>query len=45
MYACAKGKTDMATNTSNVVGIHIIATGANLYDTAHFNADLPTLWA
>jgi quercetin dioxygenase-like cupin family protein len=25
MYACAKGKTDMATNTSNVVGIHTIA--------------------
>lgn len=24
MYACAKGKTDMATNTSNVVGIHTI---------------------
>jgi quercetin dioxygenase-like cupin family protein len=24
MYACAKGKTDMATNTSKVVGIHTI---------------------
>ncbi len=24
MYACAKGKTDMATNTSSVVGIHTI---------------------
>jgi quercetin dioxygenase-like cupin family protein len=24
MYTCAKGKTDMATNTSNVVGIHRI---------------------
>jgi quercetin dioxygenase-like cupin family protein len=24
MYTCAKGKTDMATNTSSVVGIHTI---------------------
>ena len=24
MYTCSKGKTDMATNTSNVVGIHRI---------------------
>ncbi|CAN7211174.1 hypothetical protein LJR231_000626 [Phyllobacterium sp. LjRoot231] len=24
MYACTKGKTDMATNTSKVVGIHTI---------------------
>ncbi|PSH62932.1 hypothetical protein CU102_24650 [Phyllobacterium brassicacearum] len=24
MYACAKGQTDMATNTSTVVGIHTI---------------------
>ncbi len=24
MYTCAKGKTDMATNTSNVVGIHTV---------------------